>query len=163
MPGTTPKGIVYPVATDSFTPHLDLQAGVTDVDERMPQVLSQDTGFPVAVANVTAEAVLSRITIGAVGWARRGHAVGAAWLLHSQTADCDLLIYAGSSVVARFRANMVADVGRSLTATSVAFAVPANAALVVELRAVRVSPSVGTVSSSVSGSLTTFAATVVAA
>lgn len=163
MPGTTPKGIVYPVATDAFTPHLDIQAGMTDVDERMPALLSQDSGFPVAVTDVTAEAVLSRITIPAAAWARRAHAVGAAWLQHSQSADCDLLIYAGSSVVARFRSNMVAGVGRSLTATSTAFAVPANAALVVELRAVRVSPSTGTVSSSVSGSLTTFAATVVAA
>lgn len=162
MPGTTPKGIVYPVATDSFTPHLDIQAAQEDVDERMPVLLSQDTGFPVAVTNVTAEAVLSRITIGAVAWARRGQASGSAWLSYTQSDDVDLLIYAGAGVAARFRSNMTVNVGRSLTATSTAFAVPANAALVVELRAVRVTGT-GGLSSSVSSALTTFAATVVAA
>lgn len=161
MPGTTTKGIQYPVATDPFQPHLDIQKAAEDTDARYALLPAQDAGFPVAIDSST-EAVLSRITLAAATFARRAQAAGTAWLSYTQNGDVDLLIYSGASVVGRFRSNMAASVGRSLTATSLAFDVPADTSMVLELRAVKITGT-GVVTSSISGNLTTFSATVVAA
>ena len=155
---TTTKGIRYPIATDPFAPHLDIQRAAEDVDVRLPAVLPEDAGFPVAVSVTTTEGVLSRITVPAQAWAQRISAVGSAWLRYTQTNDLDLIIYADAVSVGRSRANMTLDVGKSVSVVSTPILAAAGTGIVIELRVFRFGGT-GTVTSSISSGLTTLQAT----
>lgn len=120
---------------------------------------AQDAGFPVAAAAVTAETVISRITVPARDYARQATAMGTTFATYTQASDVDLLIYAGASVAGRARKRMITSQGDSLTCTSIGgIAIAAGASMVLELRVAEL--GTGTVTTSISGGLTTFAATV---
>lgn len=122
---------------------------------------AQDAGFPVAASGVSAETVLSRITVPARDYARQVTASGTTYLTYTQANDCDLIIYAGVTVIGRTRYRTITGaVGTSISVTSAGgIAVAGGASVVLELRAVR-SGGTGAFSTSVSSLLTTFAATV---
>lgn len=119
----------------------------------------QDGGYPVAAAAVTAETVISRITVPARDYARQVTATGSTYATYTQANDVDLVIYAGASVAGRARKRMVSAQGDTINSTTNSgIALAAGASLVMELRVSEA--GTGTLTTSVSGGLTTFAVTV---
>lgn len=164
--GTTPNfALPYPEGGIQPYVHLDLKALADAVDEDLKVVSDtagassmplQDSGFPAAApAATTADFVVSRITVPASDRARRLVCSGVCWVRYTQANDMDLAIYAGASVVGRFRKRMAADIGESLAVSSGTIILGAGQAVVLELRVIRAGGT-GSFSTSTSGGLTAF-------
>ena len=104
----------------------------------VPQILTQDGGFPVAGSVTTEEDVLDRYTIAAVPWARRFAAHGSVFTSNTQSQSHEILWYLGAVILKRSQADVVTGDGIQLTCVA-PFNLAANVAGVLELRLARVS------------------------